>query len=120
MEREADQQETLENVEVSRNEIVRQFLRPPMRASSALDQKGYVKHCNNKQQQRRSETTKKKTRKIGRHISKLMLGPGDQSPGKQGEGMLRMKRFSRLTEDSTIPSVTVKPFCNGDEIDGCG
>ncbi len=49
------------------------------------------------------DTTKRDL--IGRHISKLMPGsPAIKVLEIQGEGILRMKRFSRLTEDSTISS----------------
>ena len=66
----ADQQETLENVEVSRNEMST-VLETTHEGIFALDQKGYVKHCNNRAATL-FDTTKRDL--IGRHISKLMPG----------------------------------------------
>ncbi|MFR4018686.1 MAG: PAS domain-containing protein, partial [Clostridia bacterium] len=66
----ADQQETLENVEVSRDEMSI-VLETAHEGIFALDQKGYVKHCNNRAAELFGTN---KGDLIGKHISKIMPG----------------------------------------------
>ena len=110
----ADQQETLENVEVSRNEMST-VLETTHEGIFALDQKGYVKHCNNRAATL-FDTTKRDL--IGRHISKLMPGSPAIKVLETGRGYTENEEIFKVDGGQHHFIVTVKPFCNGDEIDG--
>ena len=110
----ADQQESLENVEVSRNEMST-VLETTHEGIFALDQKGYVKHCNNRAATL-FDTTKRDL--IGRHISKLMPGSPAIKVLETGRGYTENEEIFKVDGGQHHFIVTVKPFCNGDEIDG--
>ena len=110
----ADQQETLENVEVSRNEMST-VLETTHEGIFALDQKGYVKHCNNRAATL-FDTTKRDL--IGRHISKLMPGSPAIKVLETGRGYTENEEIFKVDGGQHHFIVTVKPFCNGDDIDG--
>ena len=110
----ADQQETLENVEVSRNEMST-VLETTHEGIFALDQKGYVKHCNNRAATL-FDTTKRDL--IGRHISKLMPGSPAIKVLETGRGYTENEEIFKVDGGQHHFIVTVKPFCNVDEIDG--
>ena len=110
----ADQQETLENVEVSRNEMST-VLETTHEGIFALDQKGYVKHCNNRAATL-FDTTKRDL--IGRHISKLMPGSPAIKVLETGRGYTENEEIFKVDGGQHHFIVMVKPFCNGDEIDG--
>lgn len=110
----ADQQKTLETVEVSRNEMST-FLETTHEGIFALDQKGYVKHCNNRAATL-FDTTKRDL--IGRHISKLMPGSPAIKVLETGRGYTENEEIFKVDGGQRHFIVTVRPFCNGDEIDG--
>lgn len=110
----ADQQEILENVEVSRNEMST-VLETAHEGIFALDQKGYVKHCNNRAATL-FDTTKRDL--IGRHISKLMPGSPAIKVLETGRGYTENEEIFKVDGGQHHFIVTVKPVCNGDEIDG--
>ena len=110
----ADQQETLENVEVSRDEMST-VLETAHEGIFALDQKGYVKHCN-----KRAATLFNMTKRdlIGRHISKLMPGSPAIKVLETGRGYTENEEIFKVDGGQHHFIVTVKPFSSGDEIDG--
>ncbi len=110
----ADQQEILENTEVSRNEMST-VLETTHEGIFALDQKGYVKHCNNRAATL-FDTTKRDL--IGRHISKLMPGSPAIKVLETGRGYTENEEIFKVDGSQHHFIVTVKPFCNGDDIDG--
>ena len=110
----ADQQEILENAEVSRNEMST-VLETTHEGIFALDQKGYVKHCNNRAATL-FDTTKRDL--IGRHISKLMPGSPAIKVLETGRGYTENEEIFKVDGSQHHFIVTVKPFCNGDDIDG--
>lgn len=110
----ADQQETLENVEVSRDEMST-VLETAHEGIFALDQKGYVKHCN-----KRAATLFNMTKRdlIGRHISRLMPGSPAIKVLETGRGYTENEEIFKVDGGQHHFIVTVKPFSSGDEIDG--
>ncbi len=110
----ADQQETLENVEVSRDEISI-VLETAHEGMFALDKKGYVKHCNNR------AATLFGTNKgilIGKHISKIMPGSPAIKVLDTGRGYTENEEIFKVEGRQHHFIVTVEPFLSGDEIDG--
>lgn len=111
----ADQQETLENVEVSRDEMST-VLETAHEGIFALDRKGYVKHCNNRAADL-FDTTKHDL--IGRHISKLMPGSPAIKVLETGRGYTENEEIFRVDNNGQHHFiVTVKPFSLADEIGG--
>lgn len=110
----ADQQEILENVEVSRNEMST-VLETAHEGIFALDKTGYVKHCN-----KRAATLFNMTKRelIGRHISKLMPGSPAIKVLETGRGYTENEEIFKVDGGQHHFIVTVKPFSSGDEIDG--
>ncbi|NLD19964.1 MAG: sigma 54-interacting transcriptional regulator [Clostridiales bacterium] len=110
----ADQQETLENVEVSRDEMST-VLETAHEGIFALDRKGYVKHCNNRAADL-FDTTKHDL--IGRHISKLMPGSPAIKVLETGRGYTENEEIFKVDGGQHHFIVTVKPFLLADEIEG--
>lgn len=110
----ADQQEILENVEVSRDEMST-VLETAHEGIFALDKKGYVKHCN-KQAATLFNMTKREL--IGRNISKLMPGSPAIKVIETGRGYTENEEIFKVDGVQHHFIVTVKPFSSGDEIDG--
>lgn len=110
----ADQQEILENVEVSRDEMST-VLETAHEGIFALDQRGYVKHCNNRAAAL-FDTTKRDL--IGRHISKLMPGSPAIKVLETGKGYTENEEIFKVDGRQHHFIVTVKPFSSADEIDG--
>lgn len=110
----ADQQETLETVEVSRDEMST-VLETAHEGIFALDQKGYVKHCNNRAATLFGTTKRDLT---GSHISKLMPGSPAIKVLETGRGYTENEEIFKMDGRQHHFIVTVKPFSSGDEIDG--
>ena len=110
----ADQQEILENVEVSRDEMST-VLETAHEGIFALDQSGYVKHCN-----KRAATLFNMTKRelIGRHISKLMPGSPAIKVLETGRGYTENEEIFKVDGGQHHFIVTVKPYSSGDEIEG--
>ena len=110
----ADQQEILENVEVSRDEMST-VLETAHEGIFALDQSGYVKHCN-----KRADTLFNMTKRelIGRHISKLMPGSPAIKVLETGRGYTENEEIFKVDGGQHHFIVTVKPYSSGDEIEG--
>lgn len=110
----SEQQETLENVEISRDEMST-VLETAHEGIFAFDQKGYVKHCN----QRAAilfRTTKRDL--IGRHISQLMPGSPAIKVLETGRGYTENEELFKGEGKHHHFIVTTKPFTNGDEVQG--
>lgn len=110
----SEQQETLENVEISRDEMST-VLETAHEGIFAFDQKGYVKHCN----QRAAilfGTTKRDL--IGRHISQLMPGSPAIKVLETGRGYTENEELFKGEGKHHHFIVTTKPFTNGDEVQG--
>lgn len=110
----ADQQETLEIAEGSRDEMTT-VLETAHEGIFALDQKGYVKHCNNRAAGLFG-TTKRDL--IGRHISSLMPGSPAIKVLDTGRGYTENEEIFKADGKTHHFIVTAKPFLSGDEIDG--
>ena len=110
----ADQQEILENVEVSRDEMST-VLETAHEGIFALDQSGYVKHFN-----KRAATLFNMTKRelIGRHISKLMPGSPAIKVLETGRGYTDNEEIFKVDGGQHHFIVTVKPYSSGDEIEG--
>ena len=110
----ADQQKTLETAEVSRDEMST-VLETAHEGIFALDQKGYVKHCNNIAAELFG-TTKRDL--IGRHISKLMPGSPAIKVLETGRGYTENEEIFMEEGRQHHFIVTVKSIRRGDEIEG--
>ena len=110
----ADQQEILENVEVSRDEMSI-VLETAHEGIFALDKKGYVKHCNNRAAALFGTT---KTELIGSNISKLMPGTPAIKVLETGRGYTENEEIFRVDGRQLHFIVTAQPFLSGDSIDG--
>lgn len=110
----ADQQETLENVEVSRDEMSI-VLETAHEGIFALDQKGYVKHCNNRAAELFGTN---KGDLIGKHISKIMPGIPAIKVLDTGRGYTENEEIFKVDGRQHHFIVTVQPFLSGEEIDG--
>ena len=110
----ADQQETLENVEVSRDEMSI-VLETAHEGIFALDQKGYVKHCNNRAAELFGTN---KGDLIGKHISKIMPGSPAIKVLDTGMGYTENEEIFKVDGRQHHFIVTVQPFLSGEEIDG--
>lgn len=110
----ADQQETLENVEVSRDEMSI-VLETAHEGIFALDQKGYVKHCNNRAAELFGTN---KGDLIGRHISNIMPGSPAIKVLDTGRGYTENEEIFKVEGRQHHFIVTVQPFLSGEEIDG--
>ena len=110
----ADQQEILENVEVSRDEMST-VLETAHEGIFALDQSGYVKHCNKRAAPLFNMT---KRELIGRHISKLMPGSPAIKVLETGRGYTENEEIFKVDGGQHHFIVTVKPYSSGDEIEG--
>lgn len=110
----ADQQETLENVEVSRDEMSI-VLETAHEGIFALDQKGYVKHCNNRAA---GLFGTNKGDLIGKHISNIMPGSPAIKVLDTGTGYTENEEIFKVDGKQHHFIVTVKPFMSSDDIDG--
>ena len=110
----ADQQETLENVEVSRDEMSI-VLETAHEGIFALDQKGYVKHCNHRAAELFGTN---KGDLIGKHISKIMPGSPAIKVLDTGRGYTENEEIFKVDGRQHHFIVTVQPFLSGEEIDG--
>ncbi len=110
----SEQQETLENVEISRDEMST-VLETAHEGIFAFDQKGYVRHCN----QRAAVlfgTTKRDL--ISKHISQLMPGSPAIKVLESGRGYTENEELFKGDGKHHHFIVTAKPFTNGDEVQG--
>lgn len=110
----AEQQQRLESVEVSRDEMTT-VLETAHEGIFALDQSGYVKHCNNIAA-KLFETTKKDI--IGKHIKYLMPGSPAIRVYETGKGYTENEELFIVNGKQYHFIVTVKPVMNGDEAEG--
>lgn len=110
----ADQQETLENAEESRDEMTT-VLETAHEGIFALDQTGYVKHCN-AAAAALLKTTKREL--VGTHISKLMPDSPAAKVLKTGVGYTENEEVLRVGRDNLHFIIAVKPYMKGDEIQG--
>ena len=110
----ADQQEALEIVEISRDEMST-VLETAHEGIFALDQRGYVTHCNNRAAAL-FYMTKRELR--GRHISKLMPGSPAIKVLETGKGYTENEEIFKVDERQHHFIVTVKPFSSGDKTEG--
>ena len=110
----ADQQEILETVEGSRDEMST-VLETAHEGIFALDQKGYVKHCNNRAAALFG-TTKRDL--IGKHINNLMPGSPAIKVLDTGRGYTENEEIFNVDSKQHHFIVTAEPFLSGDEIDG--
>lgn len=110
----ADQQEILENVEVSRDEMST-VLETAHEGIFALDCRGYVKHCNNRAATLFGTT---KSDLTGSHISKLMPGSPAIKVLDTGRGYTENEEIFKTDDGQHHFIVTVKPFSSGNRIDG--
>lgn len=110
----ADQQEMLETVEISRDEMST-VLETAHEGIFALDQKGYVKHCNNRAAALFGTT---KADLTGSHISKLMPGSPAIKVLETGRGYTENEEIFKGDGKQLHFIVTAKPFSSGDDIDG--
>lgn len=110
----ADQQEILENVEFSRDEMSK-VLETAHEGIFALDQKGYVKHCNNIAASLFRMTKGDLT---GRHISKLMPGSPAMKVLETGRGYTENEEIFKVDGRQHHFIVTVKPYSTGNLTEG--
>lgn len=110
----ADQQEMLETVEISRDEMST-VLETAHEGIFALDRKGYVKHCNNRAAALFGTT---KADLTGTHISKLMPGSPAIKVLETGRGYTENEEIFKGDGKQLHFIVTAKPFSSGDDIDG--
>lgn len=109
-----EQQEVLENVEVSRDEMST-VLETAHEGIFALDAKGYVKHCNNIAAEL-FDTTKKDL--IGKHISELMPGSPVIKVLQTGRGYTESEEIFVDKGKQHHFIVTAKAVMDGSEIEG--
>lgn len=110
----AVQQEMLEDVEVSRDEMST-VLETTHEGIFALDRSGYIKHCNN------MAATLFKTTKadlIGAHINEFMMGTPALEVIETGQGYTENEELFHTDRGRMHFIVTAKPFINGDGIGG--
>lgn len=110
----ADQQAALEDVSVSRDEMST-VLETAHEGLFALDQKGYVKHCNNIAAELFG-TTKRDL--IGKHIRDLMPGSPAIKVLETGKGYTENEEIFTGEGGQHHFIVTVKSVMSGDEIEG--
>ena len=110
----AAQQEILEDVEISRDEMST-VLETTHEGIFALDRGGYIKHCNN------MAATLFKTTKadlIGTHINEFMLGTPALEVIETGRGYTENEEIFKTDRGQMHFIVTAKPYMSGDEIGG--
>jgi len=110
----ADQQEALENVEFSRDEMSN-VLETAHEGIFALDRKGYVKHCNNIAASLFKMTKGDLT---GKHISKIMPGSPALKVLETGRGYTENEEIFKVDGQQHHFIVTVKPYSKDDHIEG--
>lgn len=110
----ASQQKSLENAEMSRDEMLT-VLETAHEGILALDQRGYVKHCNNRAAVLFGTTKRDLT---GRHVSSFMPGSPAIEVLETGRGYTENEEIFKMGEKQYHFIVTVKPFSEGDEIGG--
>ena len=110
----ASQQEILEGVEASRDEMST-VLETTHEGIFALDKKGYIKHCNNM-----AATLFKTTKSdlIGRHINDFMMGTPALEVIETGRGYTENEEIFTTPRGKMHFIVTAKPYISGDEIGG--
>lgn len=110
----AAQQEILEDVEISRDEMST-VLETTHEGIFALDRGGYIKHCNN------MAATLFKTTKadlIGTHINEFMLGTPALEVIETGRGYTENEEIFKTDRGQMHFIVTAKPYMSGDDIGG--
>lgn len=110
----ADQQEILEIVEGSRDEMST-VLETAHEGIFALDRRGYVKHCNNRAAALLCTTKGELT---GKHIDDLMPGSPAIKVLDTGSGYTENEEIFTVGGRQHHFIVTAKPFLSGEEIDG--
>lgn len=110
----AGQQKSLENAEMSRDEMLT-ILETAHEGILALDQRGCVKHCNNRAAVLFGTTKRDLT---GRHISSFMPGSPALEVLETGRGYTENEEIFKLGEKQYHFIVTVKPFSEGEDIGG--
>lgn len=110
----ADQQEILEIVEGSRDEMST-VLETAHEGIFALDRRGYVKHCNNRAAALLCTTKGELT---GKHIDDLMPGSPAIKVLDTGRGYTENEEIFTVGGRQHHFIVTAKPFLSGEEIDG--
>lgn len=110
----AEQQEALENVEESRDEMST-VLETTHEGIFSLDRSGYVKHCN-VMAATLLRTTKKEL--IGTHISKLMPKSPAMKVMETGRGYTENEEIFRIGKEQYHFIITVKPYMKDDEVQG--
>lgn len=110
----AEQQQALESVEISRDEMS-MVLETAHEGIFALNQNGYVKHCNNIAAELFG-TTKKDI--AGRHINQLMPGSPALTVFESGKGYTENEEIFIVNGRQYHFIVTVKPVMSGEETEG--
>ncbi len=110
----AIQQEMLEDVEDSRDEMSI-VLETTHEGIFALDKSGYIKHCNNMAANLFKTT---KADMIGSHINDFMMGTPALEVISTGQGYTENEEMFKTERGQMHFIVTAKPFMSGDEIGG--
>ncbi len=110
----ADQQEILENAEVSRDEMST-VIETAHEGLFALNQKGYIKHANHIAAEL-FKTTKKDL--IGRHLNELMPGSPAIKVLSTAKGYTENEEIFYNKAKQYHFIVTAKPILRGDEVEG--
>lgn len=110
----AIQQEILEDVEDSRDEMSI-VLETTHEGIFALDKSGYIKHCNNMAANLFKTT---KADMIGSHINDFMMGTPALEVISTGQGYTENEEMFKTDRGQMHFIVTAKPFTSGDEIGG--
>lgn len=110
----AAQQETLEDVEVSMNEMST-VLETTHEGIFALDRGGYIKHCNNMAATLFKTT---KTDLIGSHVNEFMSGTPALEVIETGRGYTENEEIFKNERGQHHFIVTAKSFMSGDEVGG--
>ncbi|WP_305146555.1 sigma 54-interacting transcriptional regulator [Anaerovorax odorimutans] len=110
----AAQQEILEDVEISRDEMST-VLETTHEGIFALDKGGYIKHCNNMAATLFKTT---KTDLIGTHINEFMAGTPALEVIETGRGYTENEEMFKTDRGQHHFIVTAKPFMSGDEVGG--
>lgn len=110
----AIQQEILEDVEDSRDEMSI-LLETSHEGILALDQGGYIKHCNNMAAALFKTT---KADMIGSHINDFMMGTPALEVIATGQGYTENEEIFKTERGQMHFIVTAKPYVSGDEVGG--
>ncbi|MCI9597114.1 MAG: sigma 54-interacting transcriptional regulator [Firmicutes bacterium] len=110
----AIQQEILEDVEDSRDEMST-VLETTHEGIFALDKSGYIKHCNNMAANLFKTT---KADMIGSHINDFMMGTPALEVIATGQGYTENEEMFKTERGQMHFIVTAKPYMSGDEVGG--